>query len=176
MRSISNRFFYAILVLLNVFAAGSICAQQYRPIATWPDETNARIEEFLNTTLTVTDRKVAVFDCDGTVFGQAPYYLADEALYDYADKRVQKMAILLVKDGWHGDGVHFFGWHEEIATLGYDCYMRSYKGKMYPEMKALISNLEEYGFEVWILTASPEFFIPKVCFRVGNTRHSCAGG
>ena len=56
MRSISNRFFYAILVLLNVFAAGSICAQQYRPIATWPDETNACIEEFLNTTLTVTDR------------------------------------------------------------------------------------------------------------------------
>ena len=48
--------------------AGSICAQQYRPIATWPDETNARIEEFLNTTLTVTGRKVAVFDCDGTVF------------------------------------------------------------------------------------------------------------
>ena len=66
---------------------------------------------------------------------------------------------------------------EEIATLGYDCYMRSYKGKMYPEMKALISNLKEYGFEVWILTASPEFFIPKVCrFRVGNTCHSCAGG
>ena len=86
MRSISNRFFYAIVVLLNVFAVGSLYAQQYRPIATWPDETNACIEEFLNTTLTVTDRKVAVFDCDGTVFGQAPYYLADEALYDYADK------------------------------------------------------------------------------------------
>lgn len=46
MRSISNRFFYAIVVLLNVFAAGSLYAQQYRPIATWPDETNARIEEF----------------------------------------------------------------------------------------------------------------------------------
>ena len=52
MRSISNRFFYAIVVLLNVFAAGSLYAQQYRPIATWPDETNACIEEFLNTTLT----------------------------------------------------------------------------------------------------------------------------
>ena len=50
---------------------------------------------------------------------------------------------------------------EEIATLGYDCYMRSYKGKMYPEMKALISNLKEYGFEVWILTASPEFLYQR---------------
>ena len=180
MRSISNRFFYAIVVLLNVFAVGSICAQQYRPIATWPDETNARIEEFLNTTLTVTDRKVAVFDCDGTVFGQAPYYLADEALYDYADKNYknrkdkesrQKMAILdrMVKDGnnvgkpYVEDRVHFLSGMtpEEIATLGYDCYMRSYKGKMYPEMKALISNLKEYGFEVWILTASPEFLYQR---------------
>ena len=180
MRSISNRFFYAIVVLLNVFAAGSICAQQYRPIATWPDETNARIEEFLNTTLTVTGRKVAVFDCDGTVFGQAPYYLADEALYDYADKKYknrkdkesrQKMAILdrMVKDGnnvgkpYVEDRVHFLSGMtpEEIATLGYDCYMRSYKGKMYPEMKTLISNLKEYGFEVWILTASPEFLYQR---------------
>lgn len=109
---------------VKCFTAGSICAQQYRPIATWPDETNARIEEFLNTTLTVTDRKVAVFDCDGTVFGQAPYYLADEALYDYADKKYknrkdkesrQKMAILdrMVKDGnnvgkpYVEDRVHF---------------------------------------------------------------------
>ena len=180
MRSISNRFFYAIVVLLNVFAAGSICAQQYRPIATWPDETNARIEEFLNTTLTDTGRKVAVFDCDGTVFGQAPYYLADEALYDYADKKYknrkdkesrQKMAILdrMVKDGnnvgkpYVEDRVHFLSGMtpEEIATLGYDCYMRSYKGKMYPEMKTLISNLKEYGFEVWILTASPEFLYQR---------------
>ena len=180
MRSISNRFFYAIVVLLNVFAVGSICAQQYRPIATWPDETNARIEEFLNTTLTVTDRKVAVFDCDGTVFGQAPYYLADEALYDYADKNYknrkdkesrQKMAILdrMVKDGnnvgkvYVEDRAHFLAGMtpEEVAKLGYDCYVESYQGKFYPEMKQLIANLKEYGFEVWILTASPEFLYQK---------------
>ena len=180
MRSISNRFFYAIVVLLNVFAAGSICAQQYRPIATWPDETNARIEEFLNTTLTVTGRKVAVFDCDGTVFGQAPYYLADEALYDYADKKYknrkdkesrQKMAILdrMVKDGnnvgkvYVEDRAHFLAGMtpEEVAKLGYDCYVESYQGKFYPEMKQLIANLKEYGFEVWILTASPEFLYQK---------------
>lgn len=180
MRSISNRFFYAIVVLLNVFAAGSICAQQYRPIATWPDETNARIEEFLNTTLTVTDRKVAVFDCDGTVFGQAPYYLADEALYDYADKNYknrkdkesrQKMAILdrMVKDGnnvgkaYVEDRVHFLAGMTpaEIMDMGYECYLDSYQGKFYPEMKQLIVNLKEYGFEVWILTASPEFLYQK---------------
>ena len=31
----------------------------------------------------------------------------------------------------------------------------------YPEMKQLIANLKEYGFEVWILTASPEFLYQK---------------
>ena len=81
------------------------------------------------------------------------------------------MAILdrMVKDGnnvgkpYVEDRVHFLSGMtpEEIATLGYDCYMRSYKGKMYPEMKALISNLKEYGFEVWILTASPEFLYQR---------------
>lgn len=40
----------------------------------------------MNTTLTMNNRKVAVFDGDGTVIGQVPYYLADEALYRYADK------------------------------------------------------------------------------------------
>lgn len=81
------------------------------------------------------------------------------------------MAILdrMVKDGnnvgkpYVEDRVHFLSGMtpEEIATLGYDCYMRSYKGKMYPEMKTLISNLKEYGFEVWILTASPEFLYQR---------------
>ena len=167
-------------VILAVSVVSVLSAQTYRPISTWPAETNERIEEFLQTTLTITDRKVAVFDCDGTVFGQAPYYLADEALYAYAqanyrgrnDKLArQKMAILdrMVKDGnnvgkpYVEDRVHFLAGMtpEEIATLGYDCYMRSYKGKMYPEMKALIANLKAFGFEVWILTASPEFLYQR---------------
>ena len=50
---------------------------------------------------------------------------------------------------------------EEVAKLGYDCYVESYQGKFYPEMKQLIANLKEYGFEVWILTASPEFLYQK---------------
>lgn len=167
-------------VILAVSVVSVLSAQTYRPISTWPAETNERIEEFLQTTLSITDRKVAVFDCDGTVFGQAPYYLADEALYAYAqanyrgrnDKLArQKMAILdrMVKDGnnvgkpYVEDRVHFLAGMtpEEIATLGYDCYMRSYKGKMYPEMKALIANLKAFGFEVWILTASPEFLYQR---------------
>ena len=171
---------FLFIILLATSYPTSVFSQTYRKIAGWSDEVNNRIESFLNTTLTMNNRKVAVFDGDGTVIGQVPYYLADEALYRYADKNYKdrndpqaksKIAILnrMVKDGnnvgkpYVEDRVHFLSGMtpEEIATLGYDCYMRSYKGKMYPEMKTLISNLKEYGFEVWILTASPEFLYQR---------------
>ena len=158
----------------------TLTAQTYRSIKGWSAETNDKIESFLNTTLAMTIRKVAVFDCDGTVFGQAPYYLADEALYAYADavykgrtdkKAKEKLAILdrMVKDGnnvgkpYVEDRVHFLSGLtvEEIEQMGVDCYYQSYQGKMYPEMKALIANLKAYGFEVWIVTASPELLYQK---------------
>ena len=59
--------------------------QTYRHISGWSQEINDRIEDYLNSTLTMNVRKVAVFDSDGTTFGQVPHYLADEALYRYAD-------------------------------------------------------------------------------------------
>lgn len=45
--------------------------------------------------------------------------------------------------------------------IGYDCYHETYADKFYPEMKELIANLKEYGFEVWVLTASPEILYQK---------------
>ena len=75
-----------IVVILLLFITSSIYAQTYREIKGWSKEINERIETFLNTTLTMNIRKVAVFDGDGTVIGQAPHYLADEAVYRYADK------------------------------------------------------------------------------------------
>lgn len=150
-------------------------SQTYRKISGWDTETNNRIESFLNSTLTTTTRKVAVFDGDGTVFGQVPYYLADEALYQYADKNYKgkkdalsktKIGILegMVADGnnvgkpYVKNRVHFLAGMspDEVKDMGKACYYSAYQGKFYPEMKQLIANLKEYGFEVWILTASPE--------------------
>jgi len=75
----------------------------------------------------------------------------------------------MVKDGnnvgkpYVEDRVHFLAGltPEEILEMGYACYQTSYRNKFYPEMKQLIANLKEYGFEVWILTASPEFLYQK---------------
>lgn len=155
-------------------------AQTFRPVKGWSTAVNDQLEGFLNATIPMKERKVSVFDCDGTTFGQVPHYLADEALYQYADEVLKKrndkeakerLAILdrMVKNGdnvgkiYVEDRVHFLAGlsPEEIETIGYDCYRKSYKGKFYQEMKELIANLKEYGFEVWILTASPELLYQK---------------
>ncbi|MDP4239505.1 MAG: haloacid dehalogenase-like hydrolase [Bacteroidota bacterium] len=167
--------------LITVFClSAAINAQTYRYIKGWPKEVNDKLESFLNSTLPTKERKVAVFDGDGTTFGQVPYYLADEALYQYADDVLKKrndaqarkkLAILdeMVKDGnnvgkpYVENRVHFLSGltTEQIENIGYDCYRNSYKGKFYPEMKEFIANLKEYGFEIWILTASPEQLYQK---------------
>ncbi len=171
-------------LLFILFLAFSIisCRQSpvYTPIEGWPEDINERIENFLNSTISIKDRKVAVFDCDGTTFGQVPYYLDDEALFRYADEVLklrndsltrEKLAILdrMLDNGdnvskiFVEDRVHFLAGLtvEEIENLGYECYQDLYKGKFYPEMKALIANLIAYGFEVWTVTAAPELLYQK---------------
>lgn len=169
-----------IYLLLTFCFLTGLQAQTYRPIKGWTTEINDRLESFLNSTIAMKERKVSVFDCDGTTFGQVPYYLADESLYQYADEVLkkrndlvagEKLAILdrMVKNGdnvgkvYVEDRVHFLAGltPDEIQTIGYDCYRKSYKGKFYQEMKELIANLKEYDFEVWILTASPELLYQK---------------
>lgn len=168
-------FLFSILVVST-----GLQGQTYRTIRGWSADINEHLESFLNSTIPMTIRKVAVFDCDGTTFGQVPYYLADEALYQYADEVLRprkdanslaKLKILdkMVKNGdnvgkeYVEDRVHFLSGLtvEEIEMIGYNCYRRSYRGKFYPEMKELIANLKEYGFEVWIITASPELLYQK---------------
>ena len=161
--------------------AGDAQTFEYEDIIGFQDKTNDQIEAFLESTVPMKTRKVAVFDCDGTLFGQAPYYLADEALYDYAKRTyagktdplsVQKMQIVDSLINGDNVGVNFVQNRvrflsgmtaEEIQELGNDMFHEKYQHKMYPEMKQLISNLENYGFEVWILSASPELLYQRFC-------------
>lgn len=66
------------------FIAASAQTYEFKPIKGFQENTNEKLEAFLESTVPMNTRKVAVFDCDGTLFGQAPYYLADEALYEFA--------------------------------------------------------------------------------------------
>ncbi len=170
-----------VTVLASAFCLNlTVNAQTYRHISGWSQDVNDQIEGFLNSTITMNIRKVAVFDSDGTTFGQVPYYLADEALYRYADEVLkerkdreakEKLKILerMVKDGnnvgkpYVENRIHFLAGLTpgEIEMIGYECYRESYSSKTYPEMKQLVANLKEYGFEVYILTASPEFLYQK---------------
>lgn len=172
--------FVAAIVLATGFGA-SAQTYEFKPVKGFQNSTNEKLEAFLESTVPMQTRKVAVFDCDGTLFGQAPYYLADEALYDYAKrtyagkddpKSKEKMAI--VDQLLHGDnvGVDFVQNRvkflsgltaDEIQAIGNNMFHEKYQNKMYPEMKALIQNLENFGFEVWILSASPELLYQRFC-------------
>lgn len=154
---------------------------QYKAIKGFSDSTNAKLEAFIESTITMNTRKVAVFDCDGTLFGQTPHYLADEALYDYAKKNYEgksdvksKGKMKIVDRLLHGDNVgveyvqnriRFLSGlsSEEIKTIGNDMFHAKFQNKMYPEMKALIADLKNFNFEVWIISASPELLYQRFC-------------
>lgn len=178
--SLFNRILCLVVVM---FAAISVSAQTYRPIKGWPQDINDRLESFLNSTLSMKDRKVAAFDCDGTLFGQVPYYLADEALFDYAKKNYEgksdaksKEKMKIVDALLHGDnvGVEYVKNRarflsglsaDEIRKIGNDMFKEKYQMEFYPEMKELLGNLEEYGFEIWVITASPELLYEQFVER-----------
>ncbi|WP_437393018.1 haloacid dehalogenase-like hydrolase [Olivibacter sp. SA151] len=149
-------------------------AQTYRPIHGWTDQVNQKLESFLNSTLIIKERKVAVFDCDGTLFGQSPYYLADEAIYAFAKENyakkvdsLSKAKMAIIDAMLHGDNVGVNYVKNRIAFLagltpdavkaiGKNCFYEKYRSKFYPEMRELLANLQHYGFEIWVLSASPE--------------------
>ncbi len=152
----------------------SLSAQEFHEISGWTDEVNDEIETFLKGTRIIKERKVAVFDCDGTLLGQSPFYLADEALYTYADKEfsnkkdsLSKAKMVIVDSLLHGNNVgldyvqrrisFLSGMStEDVEEIGKNMFYEKYEGKFYPEMKQLLANLEDYGFEIWVVTASPE--------------------
>lgn len=184
MKTFSKIRYAAYLTFTFVIASMMFVEAQsftYKPIKGFTDDVNGQLEAFFESTVPMKTRKVAVFDCDGTLFGQAPHYLADEALLEYAKKnyegktdKMSKEKMAVVDKLLHGNnvGVEYVQNRikflsgltpEQIATIGNDCFHEKFQHKMYPEMKQLLANLKDFDFEIWILSASPEFLYEKFC-------------
>ncbi len=140
-------------------------------IAGFSDSANTALNAFFTRTAKHTGRKVAVFDGDGTVFGQTPHYLADECLFAHAKANPERNPDIIAKMRKQSNvslpyvqnRIRYMAGLSltEIRDLGVSCYERDYKGKIYPPMKALVSRLKAAGFEVWVVTASPEALYQK---------------
>jgi len=149
---------------------------KYIQIKGFSQETNQRLQNFLEATVDYPERKVAVFDCDGTIFGQVPHYLADESLYEFANQnRMRQPEIIrnmttnsMDRKEYLIDRIKYFAGMKAstVENLGADCFKSHYSDKFYPEMQKLIDNLKNYGFEVWIITASPEVLYEKFVSKV----------
>ena len=127
---------------------------------------NDQLNEFLVAVQNETGRKIAVFDGDGTVLGQTPHYLADECMYQWAEKNPDtrpeirdalksqsNVSLPYVQNRVHlvaGMGL------QEYRDLGEACFEANYKDKIYEPMRELIEVLKHESFEIWIVTASPE--------------------
>ena len=154
-----------ILILLTI-SISAYAVPIYQNIIGISIQNNRLIKDTLEKYENYKGRKVATFDADGTVIGQVPYYLADEALYDYALNHPGKK-LDLIKDmtstsntskNYLSQRIYYFSGltPKEISTLGNKAFIKHYKNKIYPNIKVLIKNLKNYGFEVWIVSASPE--------------------
>ena len=135
-------------------------------IGGFPASANAVLQAFFQRTADHKGRKVAVFDGDGTVFGQTPHYLADECLFAHAQAHPERNPAVIaemktqsnVSLPYVQNRIRYMAGLsvQAIRDLGMACYERDYKGKIYPPMKALVGKLHTKGFEVWVVTASPE--------------------
>ena len=165
-----NLILLFFLILLT-FVCKPREVNHYYPIDGFDSNTNERIKKFLEETKNYPKRKVATFDGDGTVLGQAPHYMADECLYEVARdnpkkkpdviKKMQQLSnvsleyVQLRVKFFEGDNIDY------LRELGVSCYKKYYAGKVFKPMVDLIKLLKENGFEVWIITASPEAMYQK---------------
>lgn len=73
-----------ITLILLTISVVAYAVPAYQNVPGISAQDNQRIKQTLEKYENYEGRKVATFDADGTVIGQVPYYLADEALFDYA--------------------------------------------------------------------------------------------
>jgi len=91
-------FLFLILIIGLSACQSEVNSNAFKPIVGFSDETNTQLEKFIIETKSETGRKIAVFDGDGTVLGQTPHYLADEAMYQYAVEHPKKKSRSFPRD------------------------------------------------------------------------------
>jgi len=168
-----KRMISAKSVILYLFIIIGLSACQnlnkdnlFKPIAGFSEEANLQLEEFLEKTKDESGRKIAVFDGDGTVLGQTPHYLADEAMYHYAaehpDQKPEMFQEMIKQSNvslpYVQNRVKYISGMtlQDYRDLGEKYFKKYYSNKIYKPMQNLISTLKQNGFEIWIITASPE--------------------
>jgi len=155
-----------VLLILFIFIGCSSDKIVFQPINGFSEKANDQLEQFLINTQNESGRKIAVFDGDGTVLGQTPHYLADECMYQYAKEHpnykpqlIEKMksqsnvSLPYVQNRIHfiaGKSLQFY------RDLGEECFKKYYFNKIFKPMHELTNLLKKNGFEIWIVTASPE--------------------
>lgn len=158
---------FIITIVASVFALGCKSSEPViHAINGFSEQANAELADFFHRTHTHEGRKVAVFDGDGTVIGQAPHYLADECMYEYALRHAEQRPGLIAEMKTQSNvslpyvegRVRYLAGMtlDDMRAMGTDCFRRMYQNKIYPPMRELIDLLKSNGFEVWIVTASPE--------------------
>ncbi len=162
------RFSIFVFIIVILFSACSSLqvTNTYKPIKGFSKQANYQLEKFLHKTKIEKGRKIAVFDGDGTVLGQTPHYLADEAMYQYAvDHPNQKPKIFqeMIKQSnvslpYVQNRVKYIAGMslQDYRDLGERYFKKYYANKIFEPMRNLISRLKKNNFEIWIITASPE--------------------
>lgn len=156
------------VTLLSLALLFACRPRAFEGISGFKAESNKQLVGLFERYRDYTGRKIAVFDGDGTVLGQVPHYLADECMYEHAEvasvspekrKILEKLAPLSnVSIPYVIGRVEYFSGQslQSLRETGQRCFDLYYKNKMYAPMKALAGELQRQGFEVWIVTASPE--------------------
>ncbi|MCB1173657.1 MAG: haloacid dehalogenase-like hydrolase [Leptospiraceae bacterium] len=157
---------FAALTLPVLLGLQQCRAGVYLPIEGFDKTTNQKLADFFERSQLIEGRKVAIFDGDGTTMGQAPHYLADECLFEYAAGHPdRKPAVIKQMQQYSNVSLPYVQLRvkylagmslTDVRNLGQSCFDRLYAPKVFKPMQSLTANLKRNGFEVWIVTASPE--------------------
>ena len=175
---------YVLSVLLCLISLLVLFGFASAQIEGFSKSTNKSLSDFLERHEKDKLRKVAVFDFDGTLMGQVPYYAADELFISQSEERFLKSQSWPQIEGieystdvienyrivdnighalallWR---VQTYKGHEiRVARQkALDFYTNHYKGKIFKQMKQLVKLFQDNGFEVWVVTGTIEFYVDR---------------